>query len=190
MDDGALQIRSYRVVFDLERRIHRIDRFRVPLPYGLPLRSVAYALAALAAIAALERLPALGPALRTVPAPARLVLLPVGISCALTRLRVDGRSAHAAVGCWLRHAAASRHVVAFDRRAATPRLWMTDLVTAPDASGPRWRRGTVMGPADLAPSRPVKQRRRGRRVELTPAEAADGVSELIHVEAGGRAVLR
>ena len=30
----------------LERRIHKVDRIRLPLPYGLPLRSIAYALLA------------------------------------------------------------------------------------------------------------------------------------------------
>src|SRR3954447_3178515 len=98
MDDGSLQIRSYRVVFDLERRIHHIDRFRVPLPYGLPLRSVAYAVVGLVAVLLMRQLPGIGELLRLFPVPAQLVLLPGAFSVALTRLRLDGRSAHAAAG--------------------------------------------------------------------------------------------
>src|SRR6478736_5250399 len=102
MEDGPLQIRSFRVVFDLERRIHRIDRYRVPLPYGLPLRSIGYAAAAFVAVLVLGRLPAVGGMLGALPPPAHYVLLPVGASYGLTQLRMDGRSAHGAAAAWLR----------------------------------------------------------------------------------------
>jgi len=39
-DQQTLQIRSFRVVFDLERRLHKIDRWRIPLPYGVPVRGL------------------------------------------------------------------------------------------------------------------------------------------------------
>jgi hypothetical protein len=115
VSDEILHIRSFRVVFDLERRIHRIDRFRVPLPYGLPLRSLGYAVAALVAILVASRLPVLGAVLKLLPTPARLVLAPVGLSYALTQLRLDGRSAHAAAGAWARYTLAPKLLVAFRR---------------------------------------------------------------------------
>src|SRR4051794_7388849 len=120
MDDGPLQIRSYRVVFDLERRIHRIDRFRVPLPYGLPLRSIGYAVAALLIVVAAERLPVLGDAVSALPAPVRLVLVPLATSFALTRIRLDGRSAHAALACWIRYVSLPRELVGFAGRSDHP----------------------------------------------------------------------
>jgi hypothetical protein len=43
MDDGRIRLRSYRLAFALERRIHRIDTFRIPLPYGLPLAALGWA---------------------------------------------------------------------------------------------------------------------------------------------------
>ena len=113
MSDDTLQIPSFRVVFDLERRIHRIDRFRVPFPYGLPLRSLAYALVGVVAVLILRQLPAVGALLALLPIPAQLVLLPVGISCLLTRLRLDGRSAHAAVAAWVRHRLSAKELAAF-----------------------------------------------------------------------------
>jgi hypothetical protein len=77
-DDGRLTIRSYRLCFRLERRIYKIDRFRFPVSWGIPLRSVAYAAGALLAMLVLQRAPVLGalasglhPALRYVILPAR-----------------------------------------------------------------------------------------------------------------------
>lgn len=130
MTDERLQIRSYRVVFDLERRIHRIDRYRIPLPYGLPLRSIAYALAGLLAVIALGRLPVLGALLALLPVPARLVLVPMAVSVALTRLRVDGRSAHAAGLAWMRWLAGPRRLVGFQRCPSPGRWVFADVLLA------------------------------------------------------------
>src|SRR4051812_4152503 len=95
-DETEVQIRSFRVVFDLERRIHRIDKIRIPLPYGLPLRSVAYACTALATVVALAQLPLVGAVVGVLPAPIRFVALPGGVAYGLTQVRVDGRPAHTA----------------------------------------------------------------------------------------------
>lgn len=140
MSDQALQIRSYAVVFDLERRIHRIDRFKVPLPYGLPLRSVGYTGAALLAVLVADGLPLLGAAIGALPAPLRLVLMPVAVGVLLTRLRLDGRSAHAACLAWLRFALSTRDVVAF--RTAPSRdgqVRLEDCWTLDDAGSSRRR---------------------------------------------------
>ena len=45
-EESDIQLRSFRVCFQLERRLHRIDRFRLPFPYGLPLRGLGYVLEA------------------------------------------------------------------------------------------------------------------------------------------------
>ena len=51
-------VRSYRAVFDLERRIYRIDRLRLN-PGGVPVRGVLYFLGLLVAGAVTARLPLL-----------------------------------------------------------------------------------------------------------------------------------
>ena len=40
-------IRSFRRVFEVDRRIYRVDRWPVPVPGGIPLRALGYFLAAL-----------------------------------------------------------------------------------------------------------------------------------------------
>jgi hypothetical protein len=175
MHDDALHIRSFRVVFDLERRIHRIDRFRVPLPYGLPLRSLAYAVAALIGILAMRRVPGLGELIAAIPPPARLVLAPVAISYGLTRVRLDGRSAHAAAISWLTFLTAPKRLAAFEPVPRAREAAIGDLTMAPNALGGAWRRGIVHGPADV----------------FVGADAVGrGAGELISLESGRRLILR
>lgn len=146
MADQTLHIRSFRVVFELERRIHRIDRFRVPLPYGLPLKSIGYAIAALGAVLILGRLPLTGDVLSGLPAPARFVLLPVGVSYALSRLRLDGRSAYSAAVAWARYRSAPRTLAAFRPVASAREVALLDVTCVTGSSAPGrgrrriWRR--------------------------------------------------
>src|SRR3954469_11728457 len=94
MSEHEIPIRSFGVVFDLERRIHKIDRFRVPLPYGLPLRSLGYAIVALAIVLVASAVPLIGPPIAGIPAPLRLVGLPIVAAYALTGVQIDGRPPH------------------------------------------------------------------------------------------------
>ena len=56
-----IEIRSYRAVFDLERRIYRVDQLRLN-PGGIPVRGVVYFLAILAATLIAGGLPLVGAA--------------------------------------------------------------------------------------------------------------------------------
>lgn len=171
MSDEALQIRSFRVVFDLERRIHRIDRFRVPLPYGLPLRSLGYAVVALLGVLVVESLPIVGPMLVWLPTPARLVLLPVAISYALTRVRVDGRSAHAAGRAWMRHAMSARRLAAFKPVGRSTRVVLGDVTFAADvsaAASPGWTERSVEFARRAFPLRRARQQRTEAGEQLVP----------------------
>ena len=49
-----IEIRSYRRVFDLERRVYSVDRLRLN-PGGVPVRGIVYLLAILAVLFALAR---------------------------------------------------------------------------------------------------------------------------------------
>ena len=55
-----LIIRSYRRVFEVDRRIYRVDRWALPVPGGVPLRGVGYFAATLALVILLGALPAVG----------------------------------------------------------------------------------------------------------------------------------
>ena len=63
MSDNKITLRSYRLAFELERRLHRIDRFRIPVPYGIPLAALAYAVALAALFVARRQKPQLALAL-------------------------------------------------------------------------------------------------------------------------------
>jgi hypothetical protein len=97
-----MEIRSYRAVFDLERRIYRVDRLRLN-PGGVPVRGVVYCLAILACLALASTLPLLGAAVRALPWYARDLLLPAGLAALLTMIRVEGRPFHLAAAALLRH---------------------------------------------------------------------------------------
>src|ERR1044071_620890 len=103
MDDGTLLIQSFRQCFQLERRIHPLDKWRLPLPYGLPVRGIAYCLGLLLAVLVLSRLPLFGAFLGSMHPAIRFVVVPVAGAYALMTLRVDGRAAHMVGISYLRH---------------------------------------------------------------------------------------
>jgi len=100
---GSIEIRSYRTVFDLERRIYRIDRLRLN-PGGIPLRGVLYCGALGLLEIVLGRLPLLAPAIGLLPWYLRFLALPVGGAALLCLVRIDGRPFHLAGWALLRFA--------------------------------------------------------------------------------------
>ncbi len=90
-----MELRSYRRVFELERRLYRVDRLRLN-PSGVPVRGVVYALALVLASLALARLPVLGAALALLPWYVRDVLAPAALATLLASVRVEGRCFHLA----------------------------------------------------------------------------------------------
>jgi hypothetical protein len=97
-----VEIRSYRRVFALERRIYRIDRLRLN-PSGLPVRGVIYFLVLLAVTAILARLPLSRMATGVLPWYLRYLALPGVAAAMLTIISVDGRPFHIAAHALLRH---------------------------------------------------------------------------------------
>jgi hypothetical protein len=96
-----MQIPSYRRVFDLERRIYRIDRMRLN-PGGVPLRGVVYFVVLLAGSLIAARLPVVRIVTSSVPWYVRGVIVPAGIAALLTMIRVEGRPFHLAARAMLR----------------------------------------------------------------------------------------
>lgn len=192
MDREPLQIRSYRVCFDLERRIYRLEQWRLPVAWGVPLRGVAYAALALIAVLFATSLPLAGPALGALPAPLRLLIIPVGIAYALTAAKVDGRPIHAAAGSLVRHLTAPKWTAAFapcEPVGAVVRLGVVTI--APDHAGPRLRHGRIAGPCELLLRYPASGRVRRSRVVITQTSAEPmWRGKTVSLNAGGELELR
>src|ERR1700754_4871844 len=89
-------IRSYRRVFEVDRRIYRVDRWALPVPGGVPLRAVGYFAAAVLAMVIL------GPLVAFLAPPLRYVVVPLGLAVLGTQAAPDGRTAHRFALDWLR----------------------------------------------------------------------------------------
>src|SRR5436305_3558521 len=168
--DAKLEIRSFRVVFQLERRLHRIQHWKLPLPYGLPLRGLAYGAFVLAAILLLGRLPVVGTAVGVIPPPVRFLLAPVGAGFFLARARVDGRPAHRFLLAWGRHSFSARWLSAFRAIPApgTCVRFVEPIVFVPDSSAPEYRPARLVGPARVLLRYPARATQRGRRLLVSP----------------------
>jgi hypothetical protein len=166
-DADRLTIRSFRVVFDLERRLHKIDRWRIPVPYGVPLRGIAYGVCALLAIAIASRLPLAGVPLRAIPPPLRLVVLPAGVAYLITRLRVDGRPAHRAVAAMARSLAEPRRVSGFRATEADgTETSLGEVALVPDERSASYRRARIEGPGMVLLRFPARTRARGKTLTV------------------------
>jgi hypothetical protein len=177
MGDGRIEVRSYRTVFDLERRLYRIDRVRLN-PGGLPVRGVVYAAVLTLVVAVIAALPLIGWPLRALPWPARHLLLPIVLAAALTAMRVDGRPSHVALRSLVVLAPGARRIDSWQRVPRSPERWRPpDLVVIPDGSESRARRCRFRGPGAVVVAIAHELLRRpGRRVALRPAHE-DGSAE-------------
>lgn len=169
-------IRSFRRVFKVDHRIHRIPNtpWPVPVPGGVSLRALAYFGGALAAVIVIGRLPLLGEVLGILSPPLRYVVLPVAVAVIGTQVAPDGRSAHRYALTWLalrvraRRRSAGR-VVGLEHEQ---QRWQRDLAHAPDATGPELRRARITGPAKLRFRGPVAIAKRRGRWRARPADRA------------------
>ena len=143
----SIEIRSYRSVFDLERRIYRIDRLRLN-PGGIPVRGVVYFLALLLAALLSARAPLLGAAVTgALPWYLRDLVLPAGGAALLTAIRIEGRPFHLAARALLRHAAGPRWLMGVGACGAPGRRWrLEELLRLPDGSDAGLRRLRYSGP--------------------------------------------
>lgn len=142
-----MEIRSYRRVFDLERRIYRVDRVRLN-PSGVPLRGVVYFLASLAFAVVSARLPLARAITDPLPWYARDIALPGVLAALLAIVRIDGRPFHLAAGAAIRSRARRRRLVCL-RSVADPRStrWTPPpIVMIPDGSDARIRPFRYTGP--------------------------------------------
>jgi hypothetical protein len=150
-----MEIRSYRAVFDLERRIYRIDRLRLN-PSGVPVRGVIYGLALIALVLVCGQVPPLSIAIKALPWYVVDLGLPAGAAALLTVVRIDGRPAHLAAQALLYYRLGSRRSVGLrPARAASShqagadpgaRWWPREILLLPDGSDACIRRLRYNGP--------------------------------------------
>jgi hypothetical protein len=148
------EIRSYRAVFELERRIYRIDRLRLN-PAGIPVRGAVYFLVLVMVSLVGEQLPVSSVIARALPWYALDIALPGTVAALLTIVKIEGRPFHIAGQALLMHALCPRHLVSLSpRRATEPRgsaeraiRWSPpEVVILPDGSDRVMRRLSYRGP--------------------------------------------
>lgn len=190
-----VEIRSYGLVLDkLERRLFRIDRWRLPVPYGVPLRSFGYLFCALGVLLVLARLPVVGDLLAMLPDPIRFVVIPVLIAWSMTSLEIDGRPPHRLALAALLFKLRPRHYAGL-RSCPAPgsRIVPVDslaLAATPEAGC--YRAGRVRGPARVLLRYPCRIEPRGGVFgRLRGAEEALGSAKELRISsrAGMRPML-
>ncbi len=163
---------SYRAIFDLEYRIHRVpgaEHIRLPFANGVALSAVVWSLAAIVAIVIAGAIPGLSVLIGLLPPPIHYVMLPVGVGVLLARYRPDGRPAHAFLAAVVRHACATKEIDAF---APTPAVgsefrFAQDICFLPDTTGSAYRPGTLTGPARVLLRYQAGAQADGDTLELT-----------------------
>jgi hypothetical protein len=142
----SLEIRSFRSVFALERRIYRVDTLRLN-PGGIPLRGVAYAAALIAAALAAGALPPTSWLDPLIPWYLRDVGMPLAAAMLLGAMRIEGRPFHLAALAVLSYGLARRRL---DGLAPLPHRsgwWHPPAVLCiPDGSDARFRSLRYRGP--------------------------------------------
>jgi hypothetical protein len=140
-----MEIVSYRTVFDLERRVYRVDRLRLN-PGGVPLRGIVYFLAVLAAALLAARLPLLSMLARAAPWYFRDLAIPTAVAALLTMIRVEGRPFHLAARALVSYGMGPRHLAGVRPCAAPGQRWHpSELLVLPDGSDARLRRMRYVG---------------------------------------------
>lgn len=157
-----MEIRSYRKVFDLERRVYSVDRLRLN-PAGVPVRGVVYFLAMVAVALAAASVPGASAAVRALPWYARDLVLPALAATAMGAIRIDGRNFHHAASSLLRFGCGRRTLVGGCTPAGCRRWHPTDVLVLPDGSDHRLRSLRYTGPGAVLVA--VPHVRSGRAVE-------------------------
>lgn len=195
MEAKGVSVRSYRDVVDVvERRIFRIDRWRLPTPHGVSIRAVAYAGVCFVVVLAAGSLPGAGELLALLPASLRYLALPALGGWAFASLSVDGRPPHHALLGVVRWRARSRTLAGLRPTPAvgTTTRSLATVQVAPSGDEPRYRAGRVRGPATITLRYPAELavERGGHRVAGDLGSAIAGAKRIRVRGLAGRPLAR
>jgi hypothetical protein len=175
----VIEIRSYRRVFDLERRIYRIDRLRLN-PTGVPVRGIVYFLALVATSLVVGAVPLLASVAAIVPWYVRSVATPALGAALLALIRLEGRPFHLAALALLRYRATPRRLTGCWQRASVGAAWLpASLTMLPDGSDARIRGFRFAGPGAVLVAREHERTFAARR--RAPVPRRDRVSGALTV---------
>ena len=162
-----IEIRSYRAVFDLERRIYRVDQLRLN-PGGIPVRGVVYFLAILLGVVIAGSLPLVGVAIGALPWYLRDLALPAASATVLSVIRIEGRPFHLAAYALLRYRVGPRSFAGVRPCDAPGACWRPgEILLLPDGSDGEMRRLRYTGPGAVLVT--TAHERSERRGALGPA---------------------
>lgn len=143
-------VRSYAGITDkVERKIYKIDRFRLPNPGGVSVRALVYAGATLVGLLFLAQLPLLDLALAALPPSVTYLALPALGGWALSSWQIDGRAPHHALLGLLRYRFSARTLsgLAPCPISGTRVAPVDEVEIAPSGDDSHYRSGRVKGPA-------------------------------------------
>lgn len=149
VESRGIQLRGYRRVFRIERRLFRFDRWRIPYPHGVPLRGIGYFLVLELGVFAVSRLPLFG-ALIGVWTPAiPFLALPLLGAFLLMQGRIDGRPPHHVLASLLRWSLRSRWLAGLSPCPAEGEeiLPLEEIAVAYDGRESFLVKGRIRGPA-------------------------------------------
>jgi hypothetical protein len=150
-ESRRIVLRGYRKVFKFERRLFRLDRWRIPYPHGVPVRGIGYFVGAEIATVLLTRLPIFGVLINALPAWFAYLLLPAALAWGLVVGRIDGRVPHRVLLSLVRFHSAGREFAGLRRcsRLGSEVVPIDALTLACDEREPRIVRGRIRGPATV-----------------------------------------
>lgn len=139
------EIRSYRRVFDLERRLYSVDSLRLN-PGGIPMRGIVYLLIVLGAVLLAARLPGVGVIVGALPWYVRDVAFPVATATLLGVLCLDGRAFHLTARSLVLYCIGPRQLSQLRAGGSGGVWWPAPIVMLPDGSDPDLRSLRYTGP--------------------------------------------
>ncbi len=157
--DRRVVIRSYALVFRMQRKLFKVDRWRLPLPGGLEVRSIVYAIVVLLIELIVSRLALIGPVTNKLPTPLHWVILPGVVVFVLVKLEVEGRPPHrviaSLVGWWV----GPKYFIGLCPAVAPGvRVPIQTLYLTPDWRGSRYRPAEIDGPTTIVCRYPANAR--------------------------------